>query len=213
MTRDVGEYFETIARDFDSYYDKPKNVIDAIINAWLRRPGLLKRLEITLNLSDPLPGKKILDVGCGSGKYVVECAKLGADTYGIDIAPEMIRLAKQFCENNDVNAHLSIGDVAKELPHGFDICVALGVLEYFKNPRPILDNLATATKPNGKVIFSVPKLYAFQMPLREVMLKCRNVNCYYYTRYKIKYLLKGAKHNIYDYGPGYVVEWYDLSPM
>jgi hypothetical protein len=60
-------------------------MIDALINAWLRRPGLLKRLKITLALSDPKKGMRILEIGCGSGKYIVECAKKGANTWGIDI--------------------------------------------------------------------------------------------------------------------------------
>lgn len=207
MTREVGEYFETIAEDFDTYYDKPKNMIDALINAWLRRPGLLKRLKITLALSDPKKGMRVLEIGCGSGKYIVECAKKGANTWGIDIAPEMIRLAEQFCKENKINAHLSIGDATKELQSGFDVCVALGVFEYFDDPLPILNNMIAATNQNGKIIFSVPKLYTFQTPLREIMLHYRNVDCYYYTKEKIAKLLNSENHKIYDYGPGYVVEY------
>ncbi|HEY3362784.1 MAG TPA: class I SAM-dependent methyltransferase [Methanosarcina sp.] len=207
MTRNVGEYFETIASDFDSYYEKPKNNLDALINAGLRRPGLLKRLKITLTLSNPKEEMKILEIGCGSGKYIVECAKKGADTWGIDISPEMIRLAKRFCAENQVHAHLSVGDALKKLPQGFDVCVALGVFEYFKNPLPILNNMIAATNKNGKIIFSVPKQYAFQTPLREMMLHYRNVDCYYYTKGKVKKLLNNKNHNIYDYGPGYVVEY------
>lgn len=211
MTRDVGEYFETIARDFDAYYDKPKNMIDAFINAWLRRPGLLKRLKIALAISEPRPGMRIFDIGCGSGKYVVECAKKGADTWGMDISPEMIRLATQFCEKNNVKAHLFVGDATRELEQGFDVCTVLGVFEYFKDPLPILNNMLATINPNGKIIFSVPKLYTFQMPLREAMLNSRNVDCYYYTKSKIAKLLNGGNYKIHDYGPGYVVEWYNLK--
>ncbi|AAM07528.1 class I SAM-dependent methyltransferase [Methanosarcina acetivorans] len=208
ITRDIGEYFETIAEDFDAYYDKPKNMTDALINSWLRRPGLLKRLKITLAISDPKEGMRILEIGCGSGKYIVECAKRGADVWGIDVAPEMIKLAKQFCNKSKIKAHLSVGDATKELQSGFDVCVALGVFEYFKDPRPILNNMIAATNHNGKVIFSLPKKYAFQTPLREAMLYYRNVDCYYYTKEKIRMLVNNGNHRIYDYGPGYVVEYY-----
>jgi 2-polyprenyl-3-methyl-5-hydroxy-6-metoxy-1,4-benzoquinol methylase len=130
---------------------------------------------------------------------------------GMDIAPETIGLAKQLCKGNKVEAHLAIGDATKRLQSGFDVCVALGVFEYFENPRPILDNMIGATNQNGKIIFSVPKLYALQTQLREIMLHCRNVDCYYYTEERIAKLLNYKNYKIYDYGPGYVVEYYNTK--
>ena len=214
MRREVKDYFEDIASDFDSYYESPKGSFDKIINAWLRRPGLIKRLKISLEASNPHPEKKILDVGCGSGKFVVECAKRGAEVWGMDISREMIEIAKDFCEKNGVEAELRIDDATKELPSGFDVCVALGVFEYFKNPKSILRNMFASTEKGGKIIFSVPSLLTFQTPLREVLLYHRNVKCYYYTKKRVISLLDDFKEDIkkiefYSYGPGLVVcvEW------
>ncbi len=208
--RNVKEYFEDIASDFDSYYDKPDGYLDSIINAWLRRPGLLKRLEISLDLSDPKIGKNVLDIGCGSGKFVVECAKKGATVVGIDISKEMIEIAKEFCKKNNVDVDLKVGDATIGLPEGFDVCIALGVFEYFKDPMPILKNMMKSTKQGGKVIFSVPSSYALQTPLRNMLLYYRNVKCYYHTRNSVESLLYDLKSNIrkteiYSYGPGMVV--------
>ena len=210
MRREVKDYFEDIASDFDSYYESPKGLFDKIINAWLRRPGLIKRLKISLDASNPTSGKGILDVGCGSGKFVVECAKRGAEVWGMDISREMIEIANHFCEKNKVEAELRIGDAIEELPKGFDVCVALGVFEYFENPKPILRNMFASTKEGGKIIFSVPSLFTFQTPLRNVLLYHRNVKCYYYTKKRVMSLLDGFKEDIkqiefYSYGPGLVV--------
>ena len=210
MRREVKDYFEDIASDFDSYYESPKGLFDKIINAWLRRPGLIKRLKISLEASNPHLEKKILDVGCGSGKFVVECAKRGAEVYGIDVSREMIEIANHFCEKNKVEAELRIGDATKELPKGFDVCVALGVFEYFVNPEPILRNMFASTEKGGKIIFSVPSLLTFQTPLREVLLYHRNVKCYYYTKKRVMSLLDDFEEDIkkiefYSYGPGLVI--------
>jgi 2-polyprenyl-3-methyl-5-hydroxy-6-metoxy-1,4-benzoquinol methylase len=207
MYRDAADYFEQIAVDFDSYYDKPQGFFDSFINAWLRRPGLLKRLQIALEMTNLREGLRVLDVGCGSGKYVVECAKAGADVHGMDISPEMIRLAEAFCTQNNVRSNLWVGDATKKLPSGVDVVTALGVIEYFKNPHEVLAQMFEAVCPGGKVIFSVPKKFAFQMPLREIMLGARGIDCFYYTRSGIKNLV--SKYNISaleiaDYGPGYV---------
>lgn len=209
MRREVKDYFEDIALDFDSYYESPKGISDKIINAWLRRPGLIKRLKVTLEVSNPHQGKRILDVGCGSGKFVVECAKRGAEVLGMDISREMIEIAKDFCVENKVEAELRIGDATKELPGGFDVCVALGVFEYFENPKSILMNMFASTEKGGKIIFSVPSLFTFQTPLREVLLYHRNVKCYYYTKKRVLSLLDDftadtKKIEFYSYGPGLV---------
>jgi len=210
MRREVKDYFEDIASDFDSYYESPKGIFDRMINAWLRRPGLIKRLKISLEASNPQPGMRILDVGCGSGKFIVECAKRGAEVCGVDISREMIEIAKDFCEKNNVEAELRIGDATEELPKGFDVCVALGVFEYFEDPKPILRNMFASTNGGGKIIFSVPSLFTFQTPLRNVLLHYRNVKCYYYTKKRVMSLLDDFMDDIekiefYSYGPGLVI--------
>lgn len=206
----IKEYFEDIALDFDSYYDEPDGFLDQIINSWLRRPGLLKRLKISLDFTDPAPGKRILDVGCGSGKYIVECGKRGAEVTGIDISKEMLKIAKNFCEQNYVKAEFKHGDVTEPLPKGFDVIAALGVFEYFEDPKPILKNMFASTKNGGKILFSVPSSFALQTPLRKLLLYYRNVKCYYHTEKSALSLLDDFKENISKvdiskYGPGMVI--------
>ena len=210
MHREIKDYFEEIASDFDSYYESPIGFFDKIINAWLRRPGLIHRLHISLQAFNPRPGKKILDIGCGSGKFIVECAKNGAEVYGMDISEEMIEIAKNFCKKNKIKADLRVGDATRELPKGFDICVALGVFEYFQDPIPILKNMFSSVEKGGKIIFSLPSAFALQTPLRKILLGYRKIKCYYYTKKKIMSLIDNFKNEIervefYSYGPGSVI--------
>jgi len=210
MFRKVSEYFEDIAADFDSYYEQPRGFVNKVINAWLRKPGLIKRMEITLELINPSSGKRILDVGCGSGKFAIECAKRGAEVYGIDISKNMIKIAKEQCKRNNVKVELIVGDALKELPKNFDFTVALGVLEYLEQPEALLRNMLASIKNGGKVIFSVPSLFAFQTPIRKVYLYFRKVKCYFYTKNKILKLVNSFREvsnvKIYSYGPGFVVQ-------
>jgi len=210
MFKKVDEYFEDIAADFDSYYEQPKGFFNKIVNAWLRKPGLIKRMKITLKLMDPCFGKRVLDVGCGSGKLAVECAKRGAEVCGVDISAKMIEIAKRNCEKNNVKIELMVADALKELPKNFDISIALGVIEYFDCPEDLLSNMLASVKNGGKVIFSVPALFAFQTPIRKVYMQFRKVKCYFYTRRKLLKLISRFKEvsniEIHSYGPGFVVQ-------
>jgi 2-polyprenyl-3-methyl-5-hydroxy-6-metoxy-1,4-benzoquinol methylase len=210
MHRDVIDYFEEIAVDFDSYYERPKGFLSNVINIWLRKPGLIRRLNITLKECNPKKGMKILDIGCGSGKFVVECAKKKAEVIGIDTSKEMIEIAKKFCKKNNVEADLRVGDATKQLPKDNDVCVALGVIEYFKNPKSLLKNMIESTNENGKIIFSVPSLFSFQTPLRKILLGYKKIKCYYYTKKRVLTLINSFKNDIkhislHSYGPGLVV--------
>src|SRR5271154_2634122 len=50
--------------------------------------------QAVLELLQPKPGERILDVGCGDGVLTVELVALGASVVGIDNAPDMIAAAR-----------------------------------------------------------------------------------------------------------------------
>ena len=47
-----------------------------------------------LDLLDPQPGERILDVGCGEGTLTVKIIERGATVLGVDNSPEMIAAAR-----------------------------------------------------------------------------------------------------------------------
>ena len=56
---------------------------------------------------------KILEVGCGPGANIWYLAREGFDVYGIDGSSTGIAKAQAFLKKENLNAHLSIGDVNK----------------------------------------------------------------------------------------------------
>jgi ubiquinone/menaquinone biosynthesis C-methylase UbiE len=59
---------------------------------------------------------KILDVGCGYGRFTIPLAKLGYNIQGIDITPTLIKKAKQDAKKEKVNINFKVGDM-KKLPY------------------------------------------------------------------------------------------------
>lgn len=48
-----------------------------------------------------LKGKRVLDVGFGSGKYLVPFKRAGADVYGVELSGKMVENAKAFIEEEE----------------------------------------------------------------------------------------------------------------
>ena len=60
--------------------------------------------------------KKILDLGCGSGRHVVYLAKQGFDVYGTDNAKEGLKLTKEWVKKLRLKAHLKFASFFRKFP-------------------------------------------------------------------------------------------------
>ena len=99
-------------------------------------------------------GKRVLDVGCGTGNFAREIAKKDAKyVLGIDYADEAIKIAKK--TNKRKNLKFKKLDVIK-LDEKFDIIVSIGTIEHMDNPIKIIKKLKSCLNKNGKIILTTP---------------------------------------------------------
>ena len=83
----------------------------------------------TQYLKSEAPGKRVLDIGCGSGEWSYLAAACGAKSVdGFDIQEEMVQLAKR-ATSQFTSVNIRIGDVMK-MPYddnSFDVAMSLYV--------------------------------------------------------------------------------------
>jgi ubiquinone/menaquinone biosynthesis C-methylase UbiE len=103
VERRVRDHFHADADRFDSIYRTKKGAVSKFIdNYW--RGVVQKRLEINIQKLRPLKHKRILDVGCGSGRFCHAFAKEGAGyLLGVDFAPAMIEIATRVAKELGVD--------------------------------------------------------------------------------------------------------------
>jgi ubiquinone/menaquinone biosynthesis C-methylase UbiE len=106
--------------------------------------------------------KKILDLGCGSGRHLVCLARMGFRVYGIDIAKEGIKIAKNWLKEESLTADLKVGDIYKKLPYPnnfFDAVIGIRVIHHGKIEwiRKCIKELARIIKPNGWLFVTIAK--------------------------------------------------------
>lgn len=161
-------YFDQHAAKFDSIYHEGQPLQRAL-NRWLRK-AIYERFAITFEKSEPLAGKTVLDIGCGSGRYAVEFARRGAARIvGVDYAPGMLQLARDYARENGVDDRCEFreGDfTAVALDESFDVVTAIGVFDYQDRPVEFLRKMVERSR--GIVIASFPGRSLIRMPLRKL---------------------------------------------
>jgi SAM-dependent methyltransferase/uncharacterized protein YbaR (Trm112 family) len=141
---------------------------------WHRFPEMYEEWEKQfLNYMQPhaasfFPGKKILDAGCGNGRFAYYAAKFGAEVWAIDLsrAVEVARRNTQSRNVHVVQADLHNPPFALE---SFDFIYSIGVLHHLPNPEAAFQNLLRFLKPGGVV-----QIYLYwkpeQQPIKAAML-------------------------------------------
>jgi len=106
---------------------------------------------------DGEPGRRILDVGCGTGEYTREIARrTGATVVALDVAPLLLARARA---TMPANVRLVAGDIeALPFPSGaFDAVVGNAVLHHLRLDRAIRE-LRRLLRPGGRFCFAEPNI-------------------------------------------------------
>lgn len=81
--------------------------------------GGLSRWEEALCETHLLPGGKVGLIGCGGGRDIIGLVRKGYHVEGVDLSPEMIRVAQGYLARAGVEARLYCGDICDfEFPDG-----------------------------------------------------------------------------------------------
>ncbi|WP_029407521.1 bifunctional 2-polyprenyl-6-hydroxyphenol methylase/3-demethylubiquinol 3-O-methyltransferase UbiG [Thiomicrorhabdus sp. Milos-T2] len=104
-----------------------------------------------------IKNQKIVDIGCGGGILSESLAANGADVTGIDLAEEVLTVAKLHGLDSGVKVNyqlIAAEEFAKENNEQFDIVTCMEMLEHVPDPSSIIQAAAECVKPGGWVFFS-----------------------------------------------------------
>ena len=119
-------------------------------------------LTFAIDQLRPLAGKRILEVGAGSGMLAVYLALQGADVTGIDVSSGILEVAAKRAEVSGVSdrthfIHTPIE--AFDAPSGsFDAVIGNNVVHHFERDLAMA-NLARLLAPGGRATFCEPVLF------------------------------------------------------
>jgi ubiquinone/menaquinone biosynthesis C-methylase UbiE len=126
---------------------------------------IIENLETVLDLR----GKRILEVGAGTGRDSGTLARMGAEAWTLDYSEESLELMS---ENLGEEVRIVCGD-AFALPiltGSFDVVFHQGLLEHFENPGDILAENHRVLKPGGYVLADVPQRFHYYTLAKHVLM-------------------------------------------
>lgn len=104
--------------------------------------------------------RRVLDVGCGSGRHAVLLARRGFRVTGIDVSPEGLRLTREWLREEGLTARLKKADFFEPFPFAddaFDAVIAIQTIHHGVHDR-VRDSIGEMTRvlrPGGLVFVSV----------------------------------------------------------
>lgn len=185
----IGRLFDASAQRFDAIYSgaggAPARLWDRIT-----RRNIRQRLDFAMRAAGSVSGKRVLDVGCGSGRYCVEVARRGAaEVVGLDVSARMIEIARKLADEAGVAARCTFvqADVMEPgawAASGFDVVIAMGFFDYVDDQARVLGRLAGLSR--GQVIASFPRRWALRTPARALWWRRRGWTLTFSTRREVE---------------------------
>ena len=96
-----------------------------------------------------LAGLRVLDAGCGTGRFTEVLARAGANVIGLDADEAMLRVARRRGQ-----APLVLAD-ARALPFAdetFDVTVAVTLCEFTERPERVVAEMARTSRRTGRIV-------------------------------------------------------------
>lgn len=143
--KDIIEFFDRYAPQWDADMIRSDEIIGKILDG--------AKVEA---------GKTVLDVACGTGVLIPDYLKRGvAAVTGVDISPEMIRIAREKFLQGSGASQISCGGEKTELDficadvletpfeQQFDCIMIYNAFPHFPEPEKLIHTLAGYLKPDG----------------------------------------------------------------
>lgn len=126
---------------------------------WEGVPAELEPSELVLRrrflLEHIVAGERVLDVGCGEGRFASELVSVGVEVVGIDVAEEPLRRGRE----RDRGLDLRLVDAEGSWPlqdASFDAVWAGETIEHVADTAGWLSEVRRVLRPGGRLLLSTP---------------------------------------------------------
>jgi 2-polyprenyl-3-methyl-5-hydroxy-6-metoxy-1,4-benzoquinol methylase len=215
--RDRRQVWDAHAVRWDQIYDGSGRVWGRMWDG-LTRSNIPRRFERCFQWHPSLTASAVLDIGCGSGRYVAEAIARGARyVVAVDSSSRMIEMAYGFVERTSSAEAVEFrceDIMTSQLQGRFDLVIAVGVFDYIEDPSELCRRSAAWCR--GSFVASFPHRFSLRWIPRLVYWRRQGIRARFYSRGEIRSLTRGANlqvDRLERIGPVYLLRARPLEEM
>ena len=142
----IGEYYK--AEAYVSHTSSKKGLINRIYH-WVRKRAIANKFKLVKSLSS---GKRLLDIGCGTGDFLAFSHNNGMEVTGLEPDPDARQIAAKKVEGHV----LDLSELYNFKKDTFDVITMWHVLEHVYDLNEDIDQILDVLKDDGVLIVAVP---------------------------------------------------------
>ena len=191
----LGSYYEF--EDYISHTDGKRTLFEKMYH-FIKRKAIRDKVKL-INLYQPVKGR-ILDIGAGTGDFLLECKNQNWEILGIEPNDKAKGIA--------VGKGIKFGDTIEKLEsNSFDVITMWHVLEHVPDVEHQVAELKRLLKPSGTIIIAVPNFKSYDAKYYKEFWAAYDVprHLWHFSKTAIEKLFDKQNMNLEDIKP----MWFD----
>ena len=191
----LGSYYEF--EDYISHTDGKRTLFEKMYH-FIKRKAIRDKVKL-INSYQPLKGK-ILDIGAGTGDFLLGCKNQNWDILGIEPNDKAKGIA--------LGKGIKFGDTIEKLEsNSFDVITMWHVLEHVSDVEHQIAELKRLLKPSGTIIIAVPNFKSYDAQYYKEFWAAYDVprHLWHFSKTAIEKLFDKQNMNLEDIKP----MWFD----
>ncbi|PHS52856.1 MAG: methyltransferase [Lutibacter sp.] len=194
--KDLSSYYNSAT--YISHTDSNKSFTDKLYQI-VKKYTLNKKVRLINSFKTP--SKYLLDIGCGTGDFLLNCKINGWNVKGV----EPSNIAKGYAESKLGNNNKSMiySDLLEINSTKFDVITMWHVLEHVPNLESYISKLKLLLKPNGVLVVAVPNFKSYDANYYKEFWAAYDVprHLWHFSKKSIQLLFSDVEMNVVKIHP------------
>ena len=149
VPKDLSKYYDP--NNYISHSDDGNSLLEKIYQL-VKKYTLNKKIQLINHYSNQ--EKKILDIGCGTGEFLIHAKNKNWKTVGVEVNDQ----ARQKASNKKIDTFRSLDNLDNQK---FDVITLWHVLEHLPNLEDQILKIKSLLEKNGTLIIAVPNYKSY----------------------------------------------------